>query len=180
MSKTIKILHGRAEIEKTHSNTVFDVHFPMPVSELELSRYTLHGIDSVFQAGSRKHTLTFQVAHMHAKNAIGLITESLKFYYLFKYNDKCEGDNIEQYFDGSMNDCAIKTGSTKEFDAAIDTAIARYEKLISVKEVIEEMRKKALENIDIGEHPNHASFAYQEGVLISNQQALDIYNACFQ
>lgn len=49
---------------------------------------------------------------------------------------------IEQYFDGSMNDCTIKTDRAKDFDrtiVAIDTAIARYEKLISVKDVIEEM-----------------------------------------
>lgn len=46
-----------------------------------------------------------------------------------------------------------------------------------MKELIKQLRDKAQENINKGESPLAANWGYEEGVLISNQQALDIVDA---
>lgn len=55
----------------------------------------------------------------------------------------------------------------------------RLDRIEIMRPVIEDMRDDASTNISNGEAPHDCSWGYQEGVLIQNKHALDIYDACF-
>ncbi len=46
-----------------------------------------------------------------------------------------------------------------------------------MQHIIQKLRAEAHNNLKFGQHPTDASFNYHAGVLISNQQAIDIANA---
>jgi hypothetical protein len=56
---------------------------------------------------------------------------------------------------------------------------ARLDKIEIMRPVIEDMRESASGHISDGQAPHDCSWGYQEGVLIQNKHALDIYDACF-
>jgi hypothetical protein len=56
----------------------------------------------------------------------------------------------------------------------------RLDKIEIMRPVIEDMREDASMHISDGQAPHDCSWGYQEGVLIQNKQALDIYDACFK
>lgn len=55
----------------------------------------------------------------------------------------------------------------------------RLEKIQKVQAIIEKAYKHAIINIEAGQPVDEASFGYEEGVLITNLEAADIYHAIF-
>ena len=55
----------------------------------------------------------------------------------------------------------------------------RLDKIEIMRPSIEDMREDASTNISDGQSPHDCAWLYEEGVLIQNKHALDIYDACF-
>lgn len=55
----------------------------------------------------------------------------------------------------------------------------RLDKIEIMRPLIEDMREDASAHISDGQAPHDCSWGYEEGVLIQNKHALDIYDACF-
>lgn len=55
----------------------------------------------------------------------------------------------------------------------------RFEKIEALQELLESMKADAVRHIEEGQKPEDCSWGYEEGVLIRNQDALDIHAAFF-
>jgi len=55
----------------------------------------------------------------------------------------------------------------------------RLDKIEIVRQLLKICREDASTNISDGQAPHDCSWGYEEGVLIQNKHALDIFDACF-
>lgn len=85
----------------------------------------------------------------------------------------------------AMNDLwHLNSGKLLEHEQAAYNCLRRLcdrlDRIEIVRPIIEDMRDDASEHIsEYGQAPHSCSWGDEEGVLIQNKQALEIYDACF-
>lgn len=85
----------------------------------------------------------------------------------------------------AMNDLwHLNSGKLMEHEQAAYNCLRRLcdrlDRIEIVRPIIEDMREDASENLsEYGQEEHSCYWEYQEGVLIQNKRALEIYDACF-